>query len=101
MREFVEMSTELAPVYKFTVLNMNCSVKVRQCSVIWYDGNIGCRPHILLVVEEAGGTCAIKSRSVSSGRHLQRLDMALLRSGVSISLVLMLSAHFFLASAGK
>ena len=59
------------------------------------------RPHILLVVEEAGGTCAIKSRSVSSGRHLQRLDMALLRYGVSISLVLMLCAHFFLSSAGK
>ena len=50
------MSTELAPTYKFTVLNMNCSVKVRQCSVIWYEGNIGCRPHISLVVEEAGWT---------------------------------------------
>ena len=98
------MSTELAAVYKFTVLNMNCSVKVRQCSVIWYDGNIGCRPHISLVDEEAGWSCGIKSlisRSVSSGRHLQRLDMALLRSGVSISLFLMLCAHFFLSSAGK
>ena len=48
--------------------------------------------------------CAIKSlisRSVSSGRYLQGLDMALLRSGVSISLVLMLCAHFLLTSAGK
>ena len=37
----------------------------------------------------------------SSGRHLQGLDMALHKSRVSISLVLLLCAHFFLSSAGK